>query len=302
MSYNTDDIRNISLAGHGSTGKTTLLENLLFTAGHLDRPETVESGKTTSDFTDEEVEHRMSIHSSLTHALWKKHKINILDTPGSADFIGEVVAAFRSAESAVLVVDAEAGVQIETIKLWRRLDERNKPRIIFINKMDKERADFAKTLADLENKFHAHFVPVTLPMIEKGSYKGVIDLLQMKAFHSNGKANKETLEDIPEAFLAQAQEAHNLLIDAAAEGDDELTEKFLDGKEFTIEEAIRGLAEDLRDHKAVPVFCGSALQCSGMLSFLDFLTIAAPAPQANTIGPLTRTTRNKNSLLNWPRL
>lgn len=278
MSYTTDDIRNIAVAGHGSTGKTTLVENLLFAGSQIDRPETVESGKTVSDYTEEEIAHKISIHTSLSHILWKGHKINLLDTPGASDFAGEVVAAFRTAESAVLLVDAEAGVQIETIKLWRRLDERNKPRIVFINKMDKDRADFSRTLADLSDKFKCHFVPVTLPMIQNGKYAGVLDLIKMKAYRLNGIGNRESEIEIPDDLKAAARTAHEELIDAAAEGDDELTEKFLDGQEFTIAEAIRGLAEDLRDHKAVPVFCGAALLGSGMNAFLDFLNLAAPAP------------------------
>lgn len=278
MSYTTENIRNIAVAGHGSTGKTTLVENLLFTGAQIDKAETVESGRTVSDFTDEEIEHRISIHTSLSHILWKGHKINILDTPGAHDFVGEVMAAFRTAESAIVMVDGEAGVQIETIKLWRYLDQREKPRIVFINKMDKERADFEKVLADLTDKFKVRFIPVTIPMGSGSSYEGVIDLIRMKSWKKAGPGKKEIEGAIPAEFNGEALEAHGALIDAAAEGDDELSEKYLEGEEFTIEEAIRGLEEDLADHKCVPVFCGSALQNSGIAAFLDFLNIAAPAP------------------------
>jgi len=278
MNYNTSQIRNISIAGHGATGKTTLLENLLFAGAQIDHPETIESGKTISDYTEEEIEHKISIHSSLSHIFWKNKQINVLDTPGASDFVGEVLASFRACETAVLLIDAESGVQIETLKLWRRLDERNKPRIIFINKMDKERADFTRVLADLNEKFKTRFIPLTLPLYKDEAYCGTLDLVQMKAFCYQGTGQKETLGDIPQSAWAQAQEAHNAMLDAAAEGDDDLTEKFLEGQDFNQEETLRGLSEDLRDHKIVPVFCGSALKGTGLLSLLDFITLAAPSP------------------------
>ncbi len=279
MSYTTDQIRNIAVAGHGSTGKTTLVENLLFVGGQIDKPEQVATGRTVSDFTEEEIEHKISIHTSLSHIFWKGHKINMLDTPGASDFVGEVITAFRTAESAVLIVDGEAGVQIETIKLWRSLDQRDKPRIVFINKMDKERADFEAVLADLNDKFKVKFVPVTIPMGVKVKYEGIIDLIHMKAYTAGGSGKKETEIDIPAAYKASAQAAHEAMIDAAAEGDDELAEKYLDGGDLSIDEAIRGLTEDLADHKVVPVFCGSALQCSGIMAFLDILNVIAPSPK-----------------------
>ena len=262
----------------GGTGKTTFVENLLFDGGAIDRPEEVESGKTVSDFTEEESKHSMSIHTSLSHIFWKDHKINILDTPGAADFVGEVVTAFRTAESAVMLVDAEAGVQIETIKLWRRLEARKKPRIVFINKMDKERADFQKILDDLEQKFEAQFVPVTVPIGSGGNYKGIIDLIQMKAYLSPGAGKKSQASDIPDDLKNMAQEYHEKMIEAAALGDDELTEKYLEEMDLSVNEAITGLTEDLVKGVAVPVFCGAAALNSGIAAVLDFLNIAAPAP------------------------
>jgi elongation factor G len=278
MSYRTEDIRNIAVAGHGGTGKTTFVENLLFDGGAIDRPEPVESGKTVSDFTEEEISHNMSIHTSLSHIFWKDHKINILDTPGAADFVGEVVAAFRTAESAVVMIDAESGVQIETIKLWRRLESRQKPRIVFINKMDKDRADFTRTLEDLENKFGTQFVPVTMPIGSGTDYKGIIDLIHMKAYLSPGAGKKSEPSDIPADLKDMAQEFHEKMVEAAALGDDELTEKYLEEMDLTVEDAIKGLTEDLVEGKVVPVFCGSAVLNSGIAAVLDFLNIAAPAP------------------------
>ena len=153
MSYTTDLIRNVALAGHGSTGKTSVLEHLLFSAGAIQKPELVESGKTVSDYTEEEIERKISVHAALAHASWDSKKINFIDTPGSSDFIGDVILALRACESAMVLVDARSGVQIETIKIWRNLDSREKPRLVVVNKLDEERASYSGALADIKEKF-----------------------------------------------------------------------------------------------------------------------------------------------------
>ena len=162
MSFTTESIRNIVLCGHGSTGKTTLNEYILYNGGAITKPESIETGKTVSDATDEEISRKISIHNSLSTITWNNSKINIMDTPGVADFIGEVVSAFRAADSALILVGADVGVQIETIKLWRRLSKQELPRFVFINKMEKEHADFDKSLNDLKEKFKANCVPITI--------------------------------------------------------------------------------------------------------------------------------------------
>ena len=162
MDFATNKIRNISIAGHGQTGKTTLLEHLLFVGGILQKAETTESGKTVSDYTPEEIEHKISIHASLSHINWKENNINIWDTPGSSDFVGEVISAFRSSEIGLMLVDGRSGAQIETIKLWRELDRRNKPRVVFINRCDDERADFDAVKKDIHDKFCPFFVLLVL--------------------------------------------------------------------------------------------------------------------------------------------
>lgn len=278
MAVGTEGIRNIAIAGHGGTGKTTFTESLLFTGGAISKPEPVESGKTVSDYTDEEVEYKHSIHTSLSHLLHNDLKINVLDTPGTSDFVGEVVTAFRAAESAVMIVGGRAGVEIETIKLWRRLDNRNMPRIVFVNKMDEERADYERTYGDLSEKFDVTFVPVTIPIGQAGEFKGVIDLVNMKAYSAPGFGSPEKQEDIPAELREQAEKLRAGLVGAAAEGDDELTEKYLMEETLTEEEIERGLAEGLRANKLVPVLCGSALEGSGFTALLHFLELAAPSP------------------------
>ena len=278
MSITTESIRNVALAGHGATGKTSLVEAILYSAGVIDRPEHVESGRTVSDYTDEEISSGFSIHTTLGHLNWNDHKINVLDTPGASDFVGEVVAAFRAAESAMLVVGARAGVQIETIKLWRRLNQRNMPRFVFVNKIDEERADFANVIADLSEKFDMTFVPIVIPIGEGNEHAGVINLIEQKAYLVPEPGKTEVAIDIPEDQKEREQAAYADLIGAAAEGDEELEMKYLEEETLTIEEIRRGLNEGLRANKIVPVLCGSATQISGITSLLNFLANIGPSP------------------------
>ena len=276
MAFNTEHIRNIAVAGHGATGKTSFVEQILVAGKVIQSPATVQSGKTVSDYTPEEIENGISIHTSLSNFTWKDHKINVLDTPGSSDFIGEVVAAFRAAESAVMLVGARAGVQIETIKLWRRLNNRNMPRIVFINKMDEDRASYEQVLEDLRAKFDTTFVPVTIPVGSGGDFSGIVNLVTGKAYTAGTAEESET--EIPSEMADLVAEFRSQLVEAAAEGDDELTMKYLEEEELTPDEIRTGIMEGLRTNRVVPVLCGSALKNSGLITFLDFLTWAAPSP------------------------
>ena len=277
MAFSTDTIRNIAVCGHGDTGKTTLVEQILFNAGVISKAETVDSGRTVSDFTDEEIEKKISIHSSLTNVNWKGTKINIFDTPGASDFVGEVVSSFRAAESAIMLIGARSGVQIETVKLWRRLDARDMPRIAFINKMEKNRADFFQILEDLQD-FKITAIPLTIPMGQAEDYQGVINLMNMKAYRKDGGGLEENAIDIPEEYKEIAEEYHLKMIEMAAEGDDDLTEKYFEQGTLTVEEAIQGLREGLFDNRFVPVFCGSAVDNSGITPLMDFIALESPAP------------------------
>jgi elongation factor G len=278
MSVPTRSLRNVAFAGHGGTGKTTLVEEMLGAAGVIPKAERVETGKTTSDFTDEEISRKISVHTSLSHLPWNDHKINILDTPGSADFVGETVAAFRVADCAALVVGADVGVQIETIKLWRRLSKNEKPRFIFINKMEKERADFGASVADLSEKFKASFVPVVIPIGAGASFTGVVDLIDQKAW----VAGKETA--IPDAEKAAAEAARQKLVESAAEGDDTLIEKFFAEGNLAPDEIRKGLASGMKSGKLFPVLCGAGLASAGITCLLDFIAYAAPSPEGTAAG------------------
>jgi len=261
------DIRNIAICGHGGTGKTLLTEQMMFRAGVISKAESVESGRTVSDFHEDEIEHKFSIYGSLMNLPWKGAKINILDTPGSSDFVGEVVSSFRAAETAVMVISATAGIQIETIKLWRRLDNRRKPRVVFVNKMDQERADFQKSLNDIEETFKISAIPLVLPLGEGASHSGIVDILHMKLIRAGGKE-----VELPSDMSEEIANWREKLIETAAEGDDKLTEKFFDNDTLDGPDILKGLREGMLESAFVPVLCGSAAIGSGIRNLLDILT------------------------------
>ena len=278
MDFTTKQVRNVTISGHGQTGKTTLFEQLLFAAGVIQKAETAGTGKTVSDYTPEETENKISIYSSLAHITWKDTNINIWDTPGSSDFIGEVISAFRSTEMALMLVDGRNGAQIETIKLWRELDRRNKPRIVFINRCEEDRTDINAVSKDIHDKFNVETCPITIPMGTGAAYKGVIDVLKGKAivFDASGK-EQET--DIPAEYDEDYKNALGILAGAAAEGDDDLLVKFIDEGELTQDEIVKGLKIALENNRIVPVFCGSTIKTSGMKTLLDFIADIAPSPE-----------------------
>lgn len=268
-----DTIRNVALCGHGGTGKTSLTEQMLFRSGVIGKAESVDSGRTVSDYTDEEIDRKISLHTSLAHMKWNDIDINVLDTPGSADFVGEVVSAFRAAEAAVMVIGASAGIQIETVKLWRRLDGRNLPRIVFVNRMDQPRADFGKVMGEISEAFGVMAIPLNLPLGEAEAHEGIIDLLKMKAVKAGGSE-----EGIPSDRADEAAEWREKLIEMAAEGDDALTEKFFDQGTLEGDDILQGLVEGLAGNTFVPVLCGSAEMGTGISDLLDVVAYLSPAP------------------------
>jgi len=278
VSHSTDKIRNVAIAGHGQTGKSTLFEHLLFAGGVIQRAETLDSGKTTSDYSPEEIERKISIHAAMGHVERNGIKINIFDTPGSSDFNGAVILSFRAAEFALLMVDGKSGVQIETVKLWRNLDLTGKPRGVFITKLDNDQADYNKTLADIKEKFKVDCVPITLPMGSGGGLKGVIDVLHEKAYIQQGDAIEKE-ETIPAEFKDAVAAAREKLIEAAAEGDDSLMEKYIENGSLSIDEMKTGLVKALAENKYVPAFAGSPIKNAGIIPLLDFIADAAPNPR-----------------------
>jgi len=278
VSHSTDKIRNIAIAGHGQTGKTTLFEHILFAGGVIPRAETLESGKTTSDSTPEEVERKISIYAAMGHVERNGTKINVFDTPGSSDFSGGVISSFRASGMALLMIDGKSGVQIETVKLWRNLDISGKSRGVFITKLDNDQADFNRTLADIKEKFKVEPVPVSLPMGSGGGLKGVIDVLHEKAYVTQGDA-PEKEEAIPAEFKDAVAAAREKLVEAAAEGDDSLMEQYIEKGSLSPEEMKKGLVQALAQNKYVPAFAGSPLNNCGIFPLIDFIVDAAPNPR-----------------------
>lgn len=279
MDFSTSRLRNIAIAGHGQTGKTSLLEHLLLISGAISKAETTESGKTVSDYSPEEIERKISIYASLAHITWQDYNLNFWDTPGASDFVGEVISAFRSSEMCLMMIDGRSGAQIETVKLWRDLDRRNKPRFVFINRCDDERTEVKDVVKDIHNKFNVEVCPITIPMGKGADFKGVIDVLKGKAYLVPAAGEKEKEIDIPAEYMDDYKSALEVLSGSAAEGDDDLLVKFIDEGALTPEEIAKGLAIAFENNRVVPSFAGSVLQNSGLVSLLDFIVSTGPNPE-----------------------
>jgi elongation factor G len=274
--YKADAIRNVALVGHGGCGKTSLSEALLYTAGAIDRLGRVDDGTTTSDYDPDEVKRKISVNASLLPCEWKGVKINFIDAPGYADFVGDVKGALRVVEGALIVVCAVSGIEVGTETAWDFAEEYKVPRAIFVNKMDRENADFYAVVEALRTRFGNRVVPVQLPIGSQSTFKGVVDLINMKAQVGAGKSLSEG--EIPADMTEAVAKYKEILVEAAAENEDELITKYLEGEELTSEEIARGVAAGIRAGKLVPVFCGSALNNIGAIMLLDEIATAFPSP------------------------
>src|SRR4051794_37611744 len=234
--YPTAKIRNVALVGHGGAGKTTLAEALLFCAGAIPRMGTVEDGSTVSDFDPEEQRRTISVSLSLAPFELDGHKVNIIDTPGYADFVGDVVAALQAADLALFVVSAVEGVEVQTEIAWRLAEQRGIPRAIFVNKLDRERASFERTLDELKEKFGAGVAPLQLPIGEEAALSGVVELLNDAAVTYAGGAPKGTEGAIPAEMETEEHAVHDALIEGIVIGDDDLMERYLNDEKLEIAE------------------------------------------------------------------
>ena len=276
--YKSEDIRNVAIIGHGSTGKSTLLEAMLFAGDQLERMGSADAGTLVSDFDDDEKERKMSLKSSMGFVEHNGVKINILDTPGTADFIGETRAALQAADCAIMVVDSVDGVQIETEKAWRYLKEKQIPCIIYINKMDKERANFAAVLDSLKSGLGANVAPLCIPYGEGEQFSGVIDLIDMKLLSPKGDGKSVNTADVPDDARSDVENRKATVVELAAEVDDALIEKFLEGEDLTPEEIASGIGGLLSQAKLCPVTCGVAEKANGVKTLMDVIKNFAPAP------------------------
>ncbi|NCD07936.1 MAG: elongation factor G [Negativicutes bacterium] len=260
--YTGDRIRNVAIVGHGGAGTTSVTEALLYRSGAISRMCKVEDGATTTDYEPEEIKRKVSVNATLAPVEWRDSKINFIDTPGFADFVAEVKCAFRAVDSALIVVCATSGVQVGTEQCWKLAEEAGLPRIFFVNKMDRENADFETILDDLRNKFGKRVLPLQLPLGKEDSFCGLIDVFKMKAYKANGNDSIEM--DIPEDMLEYAQEARAKMIEAAVEADDDIMMRYLDGETISDEEIMKCLIKGIRHAVIFPVLSGSAYKDIGL--------------------------------------
>jgi elongation factor G len=272
--YKTEQLRNIALLSHGSAGKTSLAEAMLFNTGAINRLGKVDEGTTVSDYDEEEIRRHISLNTSIIPCEWNGYKINVLDTPGYLDFVGEVKGAVRVADGALVLLDAAAGVEVGTDLVWGYADEQALPRLVFINKMDRENANFKRCLEALKEKFEANFIPVQLPIGSQEDFQGVVDLIAMKAY----LGSKAEEGDIPVSLQDEIDDYRLQLVEAAAESEDELIMKYLEGEELTEEEIRRGLKARVTADSVVPVLCGSATANIGVQPLLQAIIEYLPSP------------------------
>ncbi len=277
--YGPENIRNIVLLSHNGAGKTSLSEAALFNYGAINRLGKVEDGTTVSDYDPAEAKHQISINLSVLPCVWKNTKINILDAPGYSDFVSEVKSGIRVSEGAIIAVCAASGVEVGTEQVWAYSEESGLPRLIFVNKMDRENADFPRTVNELQEKFGQKCVPVQMPIGSQSGFQGVVDLLTMKGY--TGSDMKEG--EIPSELQSQAESYREKLVEAAAEADDSLLEKYLGGEELSQEELAKGLKQVVVTGKAVPVLTGSALKNIGISLLLDAVNDYLPAPKERDV-------------------
>ena len=277
--YETKDIRNVGIAGHGHCGKTSVVAGLLFAAGATNRLTRVDEGNTITDYDEEEIQRKLTISTSIASIEWKKTKINILDTPGFNLFTNDANATLIAADALIIVVDAVAGVQAQTEKMWAYADQRGLPRAIVINKLDRERASFERTMESIRERFGRAAIPIHLPLGSEKDFTGVIDLVHMKAhvFVPDGDG-KSTQQEIPAAYAEAAKKAHEELVELVAEGKDDLLAEFFDTGTLPEEHIVSGLDEEMRKDLVFPVLCMSGLHDVGSDRLLDLIVEAFPSP------------------------
>lgn len=282
--YRSDRLRNVGIIAHGGAGKTSLTESLLFNTGATTRIGRIADGTTITDFEPEEIKRKVTISAALAPCEWQESKINFIDTPGYADFVGEVKGVLRAVDSALVVLCAAAGIEVETEKVWKYSTELDLPKIVFINKMDRENADFYRVVQDMREKFGARILPIQIPIGAEDNFTGIIDLLKMKAIKpANKLGNQYMEEEIPADLMETAVDLRQKLMETVAETDDELLNKYLDGTELSNEEMNMGLAKGTSQGKIFPVLCGSAYKNIGIQQVLDGAVAYLPSPESKSI-------------------
>ena len=273
--YASENLRNVVLLGHGGAGKTSLTDAMLFRSGAVNRLGSVDDGTSVSDWDEEEQRRKMSINASLVPCEWAGYKLNVIDTPGYMDFVGEVISGIRVADAAVVVLDSTGGVEVGTEQVWHHAKERNLPLLAFVNKMERENVDYQGVVDQLSAKFDVAAVPIFLPIGSQADLHGVVDVLGQKAY----LGEKGDEGPIPDDLADVVEEARMVLIEAAAEGEDALMEKYFEEETLSDEEIMRGLKARMSQGDFVPVLCGSAAMTIGVKPFMQTIIKLLPSPQ-----------------------
>ena len=281
--YPIANMRNVCILGHGGSGKTSLAESMLFLGGSIDRVGKIADGNTVSDYDSEEIKRQISISTSVAPLEWKNNKITLLDTPGFLDFTGEVLQATRVADGAVIVVAAKAGVQVGTEFAFKYTTDRNIPKIIFVSKMEEENANYNKVLEDLKAHFGKSIAPFYFPILEDDKFKGYVNIVKMEGRRFEN--DKIVDVPVPENMLDIIEPARQMILEAVAETDEELMEKYFNGEEFTPEEISRALRKGVENNEITPVLCGSSFTIASIRKLLDAILDYLPSP--DEIAPIT---------------
>ena len=276
--YESNSLRNIAIVGHGATGKTSLCESLLFVAGKTDRQGRVDDGTSSMDFEPEEQKRRISISAATNFFEWEKHKITILDTPGDSNFSYDTRNCLRVADGAVVVIDAVGGVEFQTEKVWEYADEYKLPRIVYISRMDRERADFFASIETIKSRLGKKATPVFLPIGKEDNFKGVIDLIAKKALIFDGAGGKYKSADIPADMKDIVDKYRENMVEDIAESDEKLMDKYLDAGELSEDELKAGLKKGVTSLSLLPIACGSATKNIGIAPLIDLVINALPSP------------------------
>ncbi len=284
--YEPKSLRNLAVIGHGGTGKTSLCESLLFVSGKNERLGRVDDATSTMDYEPEEQKRRGSISSAANFIEWNKHKINILDTPGDSNFNFDIQCSLSVVDNAVVVVDSVGGVEFQTEKVWEMADLYALPRIIFINRMDRERADFAKALDSVKTKLKVKATPVCLPIGAEDKFQGIVDLIAMKAYTFSDNKGTAKASDVPAELKDEAESLRSSLVEDIAETDDDLMNKYLEAGELSVEEIKGGFKKAVTSGGVIPVLCGSAVKGIGVSMLMEMIvdTFASPADRGPVKG------------------
>ena len=277
--YETPNIRNVVFFGHGGAGKTTLVDAMCYIAGNATRKGDVQKGNALTDFTPEETEHKISINLAVAHAVWNETRVNLIDTPGYLDFLGEVVAGMRVADAGLCVIDAISGVEVGTEKTWSAAAAANLPRGIFVSMMDRDNADFRETIGQIRADLAPNAIPVQAPIGAGADFAGIVDLLTLKAHMSKGgDKGAADVVDAPSDVADEVEDLREALIEAIVSADDDLLEAYFEGEELDPGRVVEVLSEAILSGDVVPVFCGSCQTSAGVPALLDRIVELMPSP------------------------